>query len=87
VAVARKRFKRYPFMGFQRHDIKNAPALDLVRTQHVLIASNAVHATHSIAESTGNMRQLLRPDGFLVMLEMTGTLYWVGMIFGLFKGW
>jgi hypothetical protein len=33
------------------------------------------------------MRQLLRPDGFLVMLEMTGTLYWVGMIFGLFKSW
>lgn len=87
VAAARKKFKPYQFMKFRTHDIEKAPAEDLVETQHIVIASNAVHATHSLGESTKNIRKILRPDGFLMMLEMTGTLYWVDMIFGLFEGW
>ncbi|KAJ6443315.1 polyketide synthase [Purpureocillium lavendulum] len=88
VALARKKFaKSYPFMKFRTHDIEKAPVADLVGSQHIVIASNAVHATHSIRESTGNIRKLLRPDGLLMMLEMTGTMYWVDMIFGLFEGW
>lgn len=87
VAAARKKFKTYPFMKFRTHDIEKAPADDLLNTQHIVIASNAVHATHSLTGSTMNIRKALRPDGFLMMLEMTGTLYWVDMIFGLFEGW
>lgn len=87
VAAARKKFKPYPFMRFRTHDIEKAPENDLVGTQHIVIASNAVHATHSLSESTGNIRKLLRADGFLLMLEMTDTMYWVDMIFGLFEGW
>ncbi|KAI0010253.1 hypothetical protein F4779DRAFT_616829 [Xylariaceae sp. FL0662B] len=87
VAAARKKFKSYPFMKFRAHDIEKAPADDLIGTQHVVIASNAVHATHSLRESGMNIRKALRPDGFLMMLEMTGTLYWVDMTFGLFEGW
>ncbi|KAI0845061.1 hypothetical protein F5Y00DRAFT_273309 [Daldinia vernicosa] len=87
VAAARKKFKQYPFMKFRTHDIEQAPADDLMGTQHIVIASNAVHATHSLAVSGKNIRKALRPDGFLMMLEMTGTLYWVDMIFGLFEGW
>ncbi|KAI0412771.1 putative polyketide synthase [Xylaria grammica] len=87
VATARKKFKSYPFMKFRTHDIEKAPTADLEGTQHIIIASNAVHATHSLCGSAANMRKLLRPDGFLMMLEMTGTMYWVDMIFGLFEGW
>ena len=87
LAAARKKFKSYPFMKFRVHDIEKPPTNDLVETQHVVIASNAVHATHSLGESTKNIRKFLRPDGFLMMLEMTDTLYWVDMIFGLLEGW
>ncbi|KAL7626107.1 hypothetical protein AAE478_002877 [Parahypoxylon ruwenzoriense] len=87
VAAARKKFKPYPFMKFRAHDIEKAPADELIGTQHIVIASNAVHATHSLRESGKNIRKALRPDGFLMMLEMTGILYWVDMIFGLFEGW
>ncbi|KAH8879033.1 putative polyketide synthase [Thozetella sp. PMI_491] len=88
VAAARKRFgKEYPFMKFRVHDIEKPPAADLVGTQHVIIASNAIHATHNLIESARNIRKALRPDGFLMMLEMTEPLYWVDMIFGLFEGW
>lgn len=87
VAGARKKFKAYPFMKFRTHDIEKAPADDLLGTQHIIIASNAVHATHSLSESTKNIRKALRPDGFLMMLEMTETLHWIDMIFGALEGW
>lgn len=87
VAAARKKFKAYPFMKFRAHDIEKPPDDDLLGTQHIIIASNAVHATHSLTESTKNIRKALRPDGFLMMLEMTETLYWIDMIFGLLEGW
>lgn len=87
VAAARKKFKEYPFMKFRVHDIEKVPANDLLGTQHVIIASNAIHATHSLTESTKNIRKALRSDGFLMMLEMTEPVYWVDLIFGLFEGW
>ncbi|KAK3324854.1 putative polyketide synthase [Apodospora peruviana] len=87
VAAARKAFKEYPFMRFRVHNIEHAPADDLVGTQHVIIASNAIHATHNLVSSASNIRKALRPDGFLMMLEMTQPLFWVDIIFGLFEGW
>ncbi|KAL4815495.1 hypothetical protein BDW67DRAFT_176303 [Aspergillus spinulosporus] len=74
VAAARKRFKMYPWVRTQH-------------TQHIIIATNCVHATHSLTTSTGNIRQLLRPDGFLMMLEMTQLIPWVDLVFGLVEGW
>ncbi|KAL9639049.1 MAG: hypothetical protein Q9164_001184 [Protoblastenia rupestris] len=87
VAAARKKFKMYPFMRFRAHDIEKAPPDDLAGSQHIIIASNAVHATHSLTESTNSIRRFLRPDGFLMMLEMTETVYWIDIIFGLLEGW
>ncbi|KAI1770196.1 putative polyketide synthase [Hypoxylon cercidicola] len=88
VAGARKKFKQYPFMKFAVHDIENPPSdANLIGSQHIVIASNAVHATHSLTVSTENMRKFLRPDGFVLMLEMTNTLYWVDLIFGILEGW
>ena len=87
VAAARRQFKAYPFMKFRAHDIEQEPADDLIGTQHIIIASNAVHATHSLTVSANNIHKALRPDGFLMMLEMTETLPWVDIIFGLLEGW
>lgn len=87
VAAARKQFKQYPFMKFATHDIEKEPVKELIGTQHIVIASNAVHATHNLVTSTGNIRKLLRDDGLLMMLEMTGIMYWCDIIFGLFEGW
>ncbi|KAK0713573.1 hypothetical protein B0T26DRAFT_742197 [Lasiosphaeria miniovina] len=87
VAAARKKFgAQYPFMKFRVHDIEKAPAPELGR-HHVVIGSNAIHATRNLRESVAHVRQALRPDGFLLMLEMTQPVYWVDIIFGLFEGW
>lgn len=60
---------------------------DLVGTQHLVVASNAVHATRSLGDSTRCIHGLLRPDGFMCLVEMTRPMYWVDIVFGLFEGW
>lgn len=87
VAAARTKFKAYPFMKFRTYDIEKAPASDLLGSQHIIIANNAVHATYSLTESAKNIRKALRPDGFLLMLEITEILYWMDMIFGCLESW
>ena len=87
VAAARKRFKEYPFMQYKVLDIENPPSAELLHSQHLVIATNCVHATHSLTKSTKNIHNLLRPDGFLMMLEMTETIVWIDLIFGLLEGW
>ena len=87
VAAARKSFKQYSFMKFRAHDIEKEPAQDLLNTQHIVVSSNAIHATHSLISSTTNVKKALLPNGILMMLEMIEPLYWIDMIFGLFEGW
>ncbi|RMZ66368.1 polyketide synthase [Pyrenophora seminiperda CCB06] len=87
VAAARKKFKHLSFMKFRTHDIEKAPADDLLHSQHIVLASNAVHATHSLPIAATNIRKMLRPDGVLLMLEMTEPMYWCDIIFGVFEGW
>ncbi|CAJ0543817.1 Ff.00g039410.m01.CDS01 [Fusarium sp. VM40] len=87
VANARRKFgKLYPFMQFAVHDIEKPPAEEL-KGQHIIIGSNAVHATRNLVTSASNLRSALRPDGFLMMLEMTESVPFVDIIFGLLEGW
>ena len=51
MAAARKKYKDYSFMKFGTHDIENVPADDLIGTQHLIIASNAIHATKSLPDA------------------------------------
>ncbi|XDG01217.1 hypothetical protein ABKA04_000832 [Annulohypoxylon sp. FPYF3050] len=87
VAQARLKYgKVYPFMKFAVHDIEKPPAQEL-QGQHIVIASNAVHATHSLTVSGGHIHSALRSDGLLLMLEMTQILPHIELIFGLLEGW
>lgn len=87
VANARRRFgKQYPFMRFATHDIEKAPVEDL-RGHHIILASNAVHATHNLVTSLSNIRKALRHDGLLMILEMTEVVPFIDLVFGLFEGW
>ncbi|KAL9084716.1 MAG: hypothetical protein Q9165_007964, partial [Trypethelium subeluteriae] len=87
VASARRKFgKEYSFMRFAVHDIEKAPAEEL-HGQHLVVSSNAVHATHNLMTSLTNIRKALRPDGFLMILEMTESAPFIDLIFGLLEGW
>lgn len=87
VAGLRKRFKEYPWMRFEVIDIEKEAPSKLLESQHIVLATNCVHATHSLVNTTKNIHKMLRPDGFLIMLEMTEAVPWVDSVFGLVEGW
>jgi nucleoside-diphosphate-sugar epimerase/SAM-dependent methyltransferase len=87
VANARRKLgKEYSFMRFAVHDIEKPP-VDELQGQHLVVSSNAIHATHNLVTSLTNVRQALRPDGFLMILEMTESAPFIDIIFGLLEGW
>ncbi len=53
----------------------------------MVIASNALHATTSLKETVSNCRRLLRPGGYLVLLEITTNHLPIQMIMGTLPGW
>ena len=87
VAAARKRFNQYPFVEFKAHNIEAVPAKELLQSQHIVLANACVHATKSLPVSLSNIRQVLRPDGLLMLVEETELLPWVEFVFGLLEGW
>lgn len=53
----------------------------------MVIASNALHATRSLKETVSNCRRLLRPGGYLVLLEITTNHLPIQLIMGTLPGW
>ncbi len=53
----------------------------------VVIAANVFHATADLAQSLARARQLLAPNGLLVLLEITRRPDWLNVIFGVTEGW
>ncbi|KAF6792035.1 polyketide synthase [Colletotrichum sojae] len=87
VSQAARKFQEYTFMEYRAQDIEQPPPTELVGTQDVVIAVNAVHATRDIVQSLRNTRQYLKPGGVALIMEMQERLCCSDFIFGLFEGW
>jgi acyl transferase domain-containing protein/thioester reductase-like protein/NADP-dependent 3-hydroxy acid dehydrogenase YdfG len=53
----------------------------------VVIASNCLHATRSTKDTLSHCRSLLRPGGYLVLLEITTNHLPIQLIMGTLPGW
>lgn len=53
----------------------------------LVIASNVLHATAFISETLKNTRKLLKPDGRMLLLELTGKSAAIHTIFGTLSGY
>ena len=54
----------------------------------IVLAANVLHATHKLDETLKNARKLLKPGGYLVMLEIVDNRpLRVGLVFGGLHGW
>lgn len=86
---AEAKFQDYPFVQYQVLDIEQDPqAQGFMGHQYDLIlAANVLHATADINQTLIHVKQLLAPEGMLVMLEGTQPQAWVDLIFGLTEGW
>lgn len=86
---SRDRFRHLGFVDFALLDIERSPDSQGFESHgyDIVIAANVIHATRDIAESLRHARQLLRPGGILVLLELTSRLRFIDLIFGLTEGW
>ncbi|KAI8293172.1 beta-ketoacyl synthase domain-containing protein [Colletotrichum sp. SAR11_240] len=89
LAEAKKRYAHLPpgSVEFVPLDIEKTPPEKLCGRFHAVLSSNCVHATRSLEASCGNIRKLLRPGGFVVLVEFTTRLSWLDLVFGLLEGW
>ncbi|KAI0170256.1 polyketide synthase [Pestalotiopsis sp. NC0098] len=87
VAASRRRFKQYDWVKYRVFDLEKPVSEDILGSQHIALSTNCIHATSNLVDSTSRIRSLLRPDGFLIMLEMTQKLAWIDLTFGLLEGW
>lgn len=87
VSASRRRFKQYDWVKYRVFDLEKPVSEDILGSQHIALSTNCIHATSNLVDSTSRIRSLLRPDGFLIMLEMTQKVAWIDLTFGLLEGW
>lgn len=87
VAAAKKKFADREFMEFGVLDIEKPPPEKFLRKYHTIISTNCIHATSNLAKSAANIRQMLRSDGFVSLVEFTRNIFWFDLVFGFLDGW
>lgn len=58
-----------------------------IHSYDLIVASNVVHATSSVEKSLANLHRLLKPQGKLVLIELTQSQLFLDLIFGTLPGW
>nr|QCQ29630.1 polyketide synthase-nonribosomal peptide synthase [Alternaria oxytropis] len=85
-----KRFSEYARrMTFKVCDIEKDPIDEgfVEGAYDVIVAANVLHATRNLADTMRHVRRLLKPGGYLVMMEITGDLLRLGYLMGALPGW
>ncbi|MDZ8033648.1 SDR family NAD(P)-dependent oxidoreductase [Nostoc sp. DedSLP04] len=89
LSKAQNRFENYKFVDYKTLDIEQEPTTQGFDAHEydVVIAANVLHATQNINQTLQHVKQLLAPEGLLVLLEGTDRQRWIDLIFGLLPGW
>ncbi|KAK8126997.1 uncharacterized protein PG998_002756 [Apiospora kogelbergensis] len=77
-------------MLFKTLDIEKDPAAQgfAENTYDVVVAANVLHATKSLKETLAHTRRLLKPGGYLVLMEILGNdVMRIGLVMGGLPGW
>ncbi|OKP10309.1 Lovastatin diketide synthase LovF [Penicillium subrubescens] len=87
---ARAKFNAWSgLMSFKKLNIECDPEEQGFQKQEfdLILAANVVHATRSLDNTMQNIRSLLKPNGKLIMVEITHPAVRVSLIFGTLPGW
>lgn len=89
MAFGRQKLHDYPTVEFQILDIERSPSEQgfVAQSFDIVIAADALHATKDLRTSLEHVRQLLRPGGLIVLLELIRPSRCLDLIFGLLKDW
>jgi amino acid adenylation domain-containing protein len=89
LAQAREQLGDRPGLRFSVLDIEREPAAQGYEAHafDLVLAANVLHTTADLRTSLRNVRQLLRPGGMVLLLELTRRASWFNLVFGLLEGW
>lgn len=87
--AANEQFREFPFLNTSLLDISQNPTQQGFEpgSFDVVIAANVLHATPRLHNSLTNVRQLLKPGGWLILLEVASPPLWADAVFTLIDGW
>ncbi len=79
----------YAFLDFKVLNIEKDIALQGFQEQafDLIVAANVLHATSDLRRTLRHARSLLKPDGRLILNEVTRAQDFISLTFGLLKGW
>ncbi|EXJ67370.1 uncharacterized protein A1O5_09383 [Cladophialophora psammophila CBS 110553] len=84
VAEVRRQFQSNASMKFMALNVDEPAPTELLGKFHTVKSAHGVQATRNLEQSLGTIRNMLREDGFLVLVELTRNMYWFDLVFGLF---
>ena len=87
VSAAKRKFAKFDCLKYATIDIEKEPAAQYQGQFDIVLATNCIHATSNLPNSLDNISKLLRPHGFVLLVELTTRNFWLDMVFGLLDGW
>ncbi|KAI1619299.1 KR domain-containing protein [Exophiala viscosa] len=87
--AAKDRFKSWPNIEFATLDISQDPEAQGLKTASydLVLATNVLHATPNLHETLANVRKLIRPDGRLLLQELSAACKCWNFVMGVLPGW
>ncbi|KAF7923671.1 hypothetical protein EAE99_006930 [Botrytis elliptica] len=87
VAKAKNKFLQYPWIKFATFNLEKEVSSEFRNRFDIVISANCVHATTNRTMSCRRLREVLVPNGFIVLSEVTRVIDWYDICFGLLDGW
>ena len=88
VSKAKRKFDTHKeWMSFERLDLERPVSAHLTGKFDVVFATNCVHATKDRVATCSRIREMLNPNGFMILSEVTRIINWYDIVFGLLDGW
>jgi len=86
---AAQKFQEFDFVEYQVLDLEiNPDSQGFIPHQYdLIVAANVLHATADLTKTIENLRQLLAPNGLLILIEGSIPMGWIDLTFGLTEGW
>lgn len=86
LAGAEERFSSFGGMTFGTFDMEaSAESQGYQRDYDLVVASNVIHATSDIKSTLVNVRNVLKPGGKMILLELTQSQLSAGLVLGTFS--
>jgi ubiquinone/menaquinone biosynthesis C-methylase UbiE len=87
--AAKRRFQEFPFLKIDLLDISKSPHHQgiAIGSFDLVVAANVLHATPRLHDTLTHVRQLLKPSGWLMLLECYNPPLWGDMLFTMIDGW